>query len=88
MDELRGIVEDIAGRQPAAAERLVRQFEEHLETLDEMPRIGSPQDHRFGTEREYRRLPIHHFTNYGIFYEVAGSTVIIRSVRHGAMLRR
>ena len=87
-EQVLEIVTDIGREQPAAARRFQQQFEEHCRTLAEMPRVGAPQEHRFGVEREYRRLPIHRFTSYGIFYEVTGDIVIIESVRHGAMLRQ
>jgi plasmid stabilization system protein ParE len=78
----------ISQSQPRAAERIVQQFEQHCEELKMMPRCGSLQNQRFASGREVRRLPIHGFADYGIFYEVQEDQVVVFAVIHGASLRR
>jgi toxin ParE1/3/4 len=80
--DLEGHAEYIAQDQPAAALRLIRQFDVIVDQLQRTPLLGRayrPQSRRL---RGIRMIPIAGFRNYLIFYRVDGVGVDVLRVLH------
>ena len=84
--EIEEIANYIGGSQPAAARRFIEQVQRHCHDLAEWPRTGSPKGDRFDIGRDVRRVPVHGFVNFGIFYSIEGEVVSVEHVTHGAAL--
>lgn len=79
LTDLTEILDYTASRDPAAAAKLSRRFEEAAELLGFSPEIGAP------TSRPgFRRIVV---ANYLMVYEAGPSGVTIHYVRHGARRR-
>lgn len=74
-DQLAEIIEYIAQRNCAAADRLERQFHDKLEVASKMPRIGRP-----GRVDGTREIVVH--PNYLAIYQVTDDAIDVVRVLH------
>jgi len=77
-EDLLEIYQHIAPDNPAAAERLLRTFQEKFELLLKFPNIGRERNEMI---INLRSLPV---GKYIILYQPSGEVVEILRVRHGA----
>lgn len=76
----------IAGDNPAAAESLVDAAHALFDDLAIMPRLGRPFPVR--GLRGVRRVPLHGYMNYNVYYIPRRDAIEVLRVLHGARLAR
>ena len=79
LQDIGGILDYVAERNPRAAAGLSLQFENAAKLIAAMPEIGSET-----SRKHFRRLVI---GNYLMVYELTGGEAIVHYVRHGARKR-
>jgi toxin ParE1/3/4 len=68
----------------AIAERFLSALQSLVNTLADMPGIGSPCTFRNPRLMDVRRFPITEFENWLVFYRISGDGIDIIRVLHGA----
>jgi plasmid stabilization system protein ParE len=74
----------IAGRDPAAAERVLDAVEKTFDQLAQHPECGVPYSTRNRRLQALRMFPLIGFHDYLVFYRVESESIRILYVTHGA----
>lgn len=82
--DLDGHAEYIAQDQPAAAIRLIQQFEMTVDQLQRTPHLGRPIRSRKRRLRGIRMIMVFKFRNFTIFYRINPGSVEVLRLLHGA----
>jgi plasmid stabilization system protein ParE len=82
LEDYREVVRRIADANPVAADRFCDAVEAALEVLASHPEMGPAAG--FPRAPEVRMWPLRRYPNYLLFYRVAGSSIVMLRLLHGA----